>query len=148
MSSLTNSAVAEKRPSWNQYFMNIAREVAQRATCPRAKCGTILVDPKTNHILATGYNGAPPGEKHCISHGCIMQDNHCQRAIHAECNAIAHAARNGVRIDGAHAYIYGQRSDGEVKHVCRECAKILKAANVTVILCQGEQQNGTHATRS
>ena len=126
------------RPHWDRYFLNIAREVAQRATCPRAKCGTVLVDPITNHILATGYNGAPPGEVHCIDEGCLMVDGHCQRAIHSEVNAIAHAARNGIRIDGAHAYVYGNRQDGDVKQVCRECEKVIKAANVTVIRCVGE----------
>lgn len=126
------------RPTWLIYFVEIAKAVAQRSTCPRAKCGTVLVDPSTNHILATGYNGSPPNEPHCIDDGCLMVDGHCQRAIHSEVNAICHSARNGVRIDGAHAYIYGCREDGEIKDVCRECAKVLKAANITVIVCKGE----------
>ena len=129
------------RPSWSDYFMNIAKAVSERATCPRANCGTVLVDPKSNHILATGYNGSPPGDPHCIDVGCLMVDGHCQRAIHSEVNAIAHAARNGVKIDGAHAYVYGSRKDGEIKEVCRECAKVLKASNVTVIMCRGEVEN-------
>lgn len=126
------------RPGWDEYFMRIAREVAQRATCPRAKCGTVLVDPVDHHILATGYNGSPPNKPHCIDKGCIMIDGHCQRALHSEVNAIARAARRGISIGGAHAYVYGSRADGEVKNVCRECAKVLRAANVQVIVCAGD----------
>ena len=140
MTDIDYSAGAEKS-SINrraQYYINIAKAVAQGATCPRAKCGCVIVHPKTKGILSTGYNGAPPGEDHCIDVGCLMEDDHCQRAIHAECNAITFAARHSVSIDGAHAYIYGNRKDGEIKEVCRECAKILKSANVTVIQCQGD----------
>ena len=126
------------RPNWNLYFMRIAREVAQRATCPRAKCGTVIIDPRTHIILSTGYNGSPSGEPHCIDVGCLMEDKHCQRALHSEVNAVAHAAIKGISIDGSHAYVYGNRADGDVKHVCRECAKILKAANITVVVCAGE----------
>ena len=126
------------RPGWDLYFMNIAKEVAQRATCPRAKCGTVLVCPSTHHILATGYNGSPPGERHCIDDGCVMEDNHCQRAIHSEVNAVTHAAMHGIQIGGAHAYVYGNRADGDVKDVCRECSKVLRSANITVIVCAGE----------
>ena len=53
------------RPTWNEYFFAIAKVVASRATCPRALCGCVIVNPKTNHILSTGYNGAPPNESHC-----------------------------------------------------------------------------------
>lgn len=67
-----------------------------------------------------------------------MVDGHCQRAIHSEVNAVAHAARHGVSIDGAHAYVYGRRADGEIKNVCRECEKVLVAANVKVVLCSGD----------
>ena len=139
MTNINRSAVADERPDWNTYFIDIAKAVAQRASCPRAKCGTVIVNPETHGILCSGYNGAPPGEPHCIDVGCDMQDGHCQRAIHSEVNAIAFAAKHNVSVRGAHAYIYGNRQDGETKHVCRECAKVLKAAEVTVILCQGDQ---------
>ena len=124
------------RPGWDRYFMNIAREVAQRATCPRAKCGTVLIDPITHRILATGYNGSLAGQPHCIDNGCLMIDGHCKRTIHSEMNAILHAARYGISLDGSHAYIYGERADGEIKHVCEDCAMALSAANVTVIRCE------------
>lgn len=131
-----------KRLTWNEYFLQIAEVVAQRATCPRAKCGCVLVDPKSNFILSTGYNGAPPGEPHCIEDGCIMVDNHCQRAIHAEINAIAHAARHGIPIAGAEAYIFGERADGNIKDVCRECQKVLNATNIHVNSIRSSKVNG------
>ena len=127
------------RLGWTDYFMNIAKAVSRRATCPRANCGTVLVDPKSHHILATGYNGSPPGDPHCTDEGCLMEDNHCQRAIHSEMNAIVHAARSEININGAYAYVYGKRADGEIKDVCRECAKLLRTANVTVIACRGDR---------
>jgi dCMP deaminase len=110
------------RPSWDEYFGNIARVVATRATCPRASCGAVLV--RDNRILATGYNGAPAGKSHCLDVGCDVVDNHCQRALHAEVNAVAYAARAGINIDGAKIYISAPLP------ICRECAKVLVAAGV------------------
>ena len=114
------------RPDWADYFFAIAVQVSQRASCPRAKCGTVLVNPITHQILSTGYNGSPPGEPHCIDEGCIMEDDHCQRAIHSEVNAVAHAARSGISVDGSIAYVVS------TKHTesCRECKKVLKSANI------------------
>ena len=115
--------------------MLFAEVASRRSTCPRADVGAVIVNPKTNRILSTGYNGAPPGEPHCTDVGCIMEDGHCQRALHAEVNAVVHAAKD---IDGAVIYVYGKRDDGEIKEVCRECMKVLKAANVTVAMCRGD----------
>ena len=126
------------RLSWEDFFIGIAKAGTRRVSCPRARCCCVIVDPETHFVLAMGYNGAPPGEDHCFEHGCIMVDGHCQRAIHSEVNAIAYAAKHGVRIRGAHAYIYGQRKDGAIKEVCRECAKVLIAAEVTVMKVRGD----------
>ena len=126
------------RPTWEEYYMLMAKVASLRATCPRASCGVVLVDPNTHHVIATGYNGSPPGEIHCIDEGCLMVDGHCQRAIHAEVNAVTQAARRGASIEGAHAYVYGCRQDGEVKDVCRECSKVLRAANIEVVICAGD----------
>lgn len=114
------------RPDWHTYFNNIAKVVAERASCPRAKVGAVIVS-SDHRILATGYNGALAGEHSCITHGCTMLDGHCQRAIHAEVNAVAYAARVGVPIAGAKLYLYNSRGDG----VCRECVKVLTAAGVS-----------------
>ena len=58
------------RPSWDQYFMTITRQVAERSTCTRAKVGAVIVRDK--NILATGYNGSPAGLPHCLDVGCLV----------------------------------------------------------------------------
>ena len=80
------------RPDWDRYFIRIAKEVASRSTCPRAAVGAVIV--KDNHIISTGYNGAVPGKPHCEDEGCNVMDGHCQRAVHAEINAIIQPTHN------------------------------------------------------
>jgi dCMP deaminase len=91
------------RVSWDEYFMNIARTVATRATCDRKFVGAVIVRDRI--ILATGYNGSIRGLPHCDEEGHLMEDGHCVRTVHAEANAIVQAARSGVRIDGADCYV-------------------------------------------
>ena len=96
-----------ERPSWETYFMEIASLVAKRSTCIRRAVGAILV--KDKRILATGYNGAPSGIRHCIDAGCLRDQLHVAsgqrhelcRGIHAEQNAIIQAAYHGASIKGA-----------------------------------------------
>ena len=95
--------MARTRASWDDYFMNIAREVATRSTCDRKHVGSVIVRDKS--ILATGYNGSVRGLPHCDDDGHLMEDGHCIRTVHAEANAIVQAARNGMRIDGASIYV-------------------------------------------
>jgi len=112
------------RPSWDEYFMTITREVAERSTCQRAKVGAVIVRDRS--ILATGYNGAPAGLPHCLDVGCLVYESHtpdgeieqnCWRTIHAEINAITQAARNGSAIRDADIY---------VTHTpCVHCLKVL-----------------------
>ena len=114
------------RPDWDIYFKGIARAVAQRASCPRAKVGAVIVS-SDNRILSTGYNGAPKGDRDCLTYGCVMVDGHCQRAIHAEVNAVAYAARVGVPLAGSKLYLYDSMNRGAP---CRECQKVLSATNI------------------
>jgi dCMP deaminase len=113
-----------KRKSWDQYFMDIADIVAHRATCSRAKIGAVIVREK--NIVATGYNGSPAGHPHCTEVGCLIyvsrnpdgeEEENCFRTIHAEINAIAQAAKSGVKIDGADIYI--------TSSPCYHCLKTL-----------------------
>lgn len=83
--------------------MNIAHEVATRATCDRKHVGAVIVRERS--ILATGYNGSLRGLAHCDDEGHLMEDGHCVRTVHAEANAIVQAARNGVRIEGSTIYV-------------------------------------------
>ena len=91
------------RVSWDQYFMNIAREVSTRSTCDRKHVGAVIVRDKM--ILATGYNGSIRGLPHCDDVGHDMEEGHCVRTVHAEANAIVQAASNGVRIIGSGIYV-------------------------------------------
>ncbi|GAC1579309.1 MAG: cytidine/deoxycytidylate deaminase family protein [Polyangiales bacterium] len=95
--------MSDTRASWDEYFMNIAREVATRATCDRKHVGAVIV--RARSILATGYNGSIAGLPHCDEEGHLMEEGHCVRTIHAEANAVIQAARNGVRIDQGAIYV-------------------------------------------
>ena len=117
--------MSKSRPSRDSNFLAIAEVVSEMATCPRASVGAILV--LEGRIIATGYNGAPAGRKHCTEVGCLMEDNHCQRAIHAETNAIAQAATSGTNCFGATMYVYSSRGD---EAICRECNKIVLSAGI------------------
>lgn len=91
------------RVSWDQYFMNIAREVATRSTCDRKHVGAVIV--RDRRILSTGYNGSIRGMPHCDEAGHMMENEHCVATIHAEANAIIMAARNGVQVEDAALYV-------------------------------------------
>jgi dCMP deaminase len=82
--------------------MDIATQVATRATCDRKHVGAVIVRDRT--ILSTGYNGSIRGMPHCDEVGHMMENGHCVATVHAEANAILQAAKNGVRIEGATLY--------------------------------------------
>jgi len=117
-----------ERPDWEHYFMQIAKDVSTRATCSRASVGAVIV--KDNRIISTGYNGAPSGESHCIEAGCLIESNHCQRAIHAEVNAVCQAAKFGISVHGADVYIYGL----ERPEACHNCLQVMKTAGIKRII--------------
>ncbi len=117
----------QQRASWDEYFMNIARVVASRSTCDRKFVGAVIVHDKT--ILSTGYNGSIRGMPHCSDIGHWMEDGHCVATIHAECNAIIQAAKNGVSIDGASIYVTASP--------CWNCFKQIANAGIARI-CYGE----------
>jgi dCMP deaminase len=112
------------RPNWDEYFAGVAQTVASRATCPRASVGAVLV--RDRRILATGYNGAPSGTDHCLDVGCLLVNDHCQRATHAEANAIVQAALHGVNTDGSTIYCTHQP--------CGGCTKLILTAGVIRIV--------------
>ena len=112
------------RPGWDEYFMQVARTVATRATCPRASVGAVLV--REHRILTTGYNGAPRRVGHCTEVGCEMINGHCVRSTHAEANSVVQAALHGVSLEGSTAYCTHQP--------CVNCAKLLISAGVERIV--------------
>jgi dCMP deaminase len=104
----------------DDYMMDIAALVSRRATCDRRSVGCVVtVDGR---IVSTGYNGAPPKARHCSEAGHLMHDGHCIRAVHAEANAIAFAARSGVSVMGGTAYI--------TVHPCASCMLLLASAGI------------------
>ena len=119
------------RPSWHEYFLQLARQAATRSTCLRRQVGAVLVRDK--RLLATGYNGAPRNTAHCLDVGCLREQmgipsgerQELCRAIHAEQNAIIQAAVHGVAIEGATLYTTLQP--------CVLCAKMLINCGVTEI---------------
>ena len=130
-----------KRPSWDEYFFEIMHTVAKRATCNRGRCGAVIV--KNKNILATGYVGSPPGLPHCDDVGHLMtktkhpdgvERDHCVRTTHAEQNAIAQAAKNGISLDGATLYVKMEP--------CFSCAKQVIGVGIKRIVCYKKYHAG------
>ena len=124
------------RPSWLDYFMDITRMVAKRSTCTRRSVGSIVV--KDKRILATGYNGAPAGLRHCEEVGCLREDeaipsgmrHELCRGLHAEQNAIIQAAYHGISIKKSTLYCTNKP--------CVICTKmIINAGIVSVFYEEG-----------
>ncbi|MGI6661988.1 MAG: deoxycytidylate deaminase [Bacillota bacterium] len=122
----------QKRPSWDEYFMELAEVVAKRSTCLRRNIGAVVV--KDKRVLATGYNGAPTGLAHCSEVGCLREKlgipsgervEMC-RGLHAEQNALVQAARYGIALEGAVIYCTNQP--------CVTCAKMLINAGIVKVI--------------
>lgn len=111
------------RVKWEEYFMNIAKQVATRSTCDRKHVGALITRDRT--ILSSGYNGSIRGMPHCDEVGHLMENNHCVATIHAETNAILQAAKNGVMIEGAEIFITASP--------CWSCFKMLANAGIKKI---------------
>jgi len=121
-----------KRPSWDEYFLDVAGLVARRSTCLSRNVGAVLV--KDKRILATGYNGAPAGLKHCLDVGCMRQKlnipsgqrHELCRALHAEQNALIQASLYGISVKESTLYATCQP--------CVICAKMLINAGIKEIV--------------
>jgi dCMP deaminase len=123
-----------QRPSWDEYFMGIARLAATRSTCLRRQVGAVIV--KDKRILTTGYNGAPAGLPHCLDIGCLRDElnipsgerHELCRATHAEQNAIVQAAALGVSIKDSVMYSTTQP--------CILCTKLIINAGIKKIMIE------------
>jgi len=124
-----------KRPSWDEYFMNIMEAVSARATCERARSGAVIVRDK--RIISTGYVGAPRGLPHCDEVGHLFKKSikadgtetqNCIRTTHAEMNAIVQAAFHGVSLKDATLYCRMEP--------CWDCAKAVISAGIKRVVCQ------------
>lgn len=125
----------DNRPSWTDYFMQIAELVSSRASCVRRKVGAVIV--KEKQILATGYNGVPSKIHHCSENECIRnirnipsgQRHELCRGLHAEQSAIIQAAVHGVSIAEAELYCTTQP--------CVVCAKMIINARIRKVFFEG-----------
>ena len=123
------------RPTWDEYFMEVARTIAKRATCDRGRSGCVIA--RDNQILVTGYVGSPAGLPHCDDVGHLMRKmihadgsitQHCVRTVHAEQNAICQAAKRGIPIDGATVYCR--------MTPCRTCAMLIINCGIKRVVCE------------
>ena len=119
------------RPDWDEYFLNIAREVGKRATCLRRRYGAIIVKDKI--IISTGYNGAPRGETNCIDSGICERER--LHVPNAEQNAIINADPN--KMEGATIYIAGVNcADGSNAsgEPCKLCRRMILNARIAKVV--------------
>jgi dCMP deaminase len=118
----------EERPSWDEYFLMIAKLAATRSTCLAFPVGAVIV--KDRQVLATGYNGSPSGSVHCTAQGfcypglssCDASKTMPSRAVHAEANAIAQAAKHGISTQGGTIYV--------TLEPCISCLKLIISAGI------------------
>ena len=129
------------RPSWDEYFIEVANTVANRATCDRGRSGCVIVRDK--QILVTGYVGSPVGFPHCDEVGHLLKKvihedgtitTHCMRTVHAEQNAIAQAARRGIALEGG--TIYCRMTP------CRTCAMLIINCGIKRVVCEKKYHTG------
>lgn len=131
-------------PHWGEYFLDIAEQVAKRASCYRASVGCVIV--KDKRILSTGYNGAPAGRKNCLEKGYCYREKHqipsgteldkCYASgAHAETNAIVNAARHGAEIEGSVMYLIGH------DFCCSGCQSAILNAGISKVVLR--KRDGT-----
>jgi dCMP deaminase len=130
----------ENRPSWDEYFLMMAKLAATRSTCLAFPVGAVIV--KNRQVLATGYNGSPSGSVHCTTQGfcypgltsCDSSSSLPSRAVHAEANAIAQAAKHGISTQGASIYI--------TLEPCLSCLKLVISAGITEVYYETDFNSG------
>jgi dCMP deaminase len=132
------------RPSWDEYFMEIANTVSKRATCDRGRSGCVIARDK--QLLVSGYVGSPVGLPHCDEVGhqfkkMIHEDDsitqHCVRTVHAEQNAICQAAKLGISLNGATLYCR--------MTPCRTCAMLIINCGIIRVVCEKKYHAGVES---
>ncbi|GET43179.1 deoxycytidylate deaminase [Microseira wollei] len=131
------------RPTWEEYFIMLAKLAATRSTCLAFPVGAVIV--KNKQVLATGYNGSPSGSAHCTAQGfCYPGLSSCDaskampsRAVHAEANAIAQAAKHGISTEGASIYV--------TLEPCLSCLKLIVSAGIREVFYETAFNSGNNA---
>lgn len=138
---MTKEKTEHQRPSWDEYFMDLANTAAKRATCDRGRSGCVIVREK--QVLVTGYVGSPKGMPHCDEAGHLLKKvyhedgsitQHCVRTVHAEQNAICQAARRGIALN--HGTLYCKMTP------CRTCAMLIINCGIDRVVCEKKYHNG------
>jgi dCMP deaminase len=133
-----------ERPSWDEYFLEVAHAIAKRATCDRGRSGCVIA--RNKQLLVTGYVGAPAGLPHCddaghqikkVVHEDGRETSHCVRTVHAEQNAICQAAKLGVGLDGATLYCR--------MTPCRTCAMLIINCGINRVVCERKYHAGAES---
>ena len=130
----------EQRPTWDEYFLMIAKLAATRSTCLAFPVGAVIV--KDRQVLATGYNGSPSGTAHCTLQGycypglssCDASKTMPSRAVHAEANAIAQAAKHGISTNNASIYV--------TLEPCLSCLKLIISAGIKEVFYETPFNSG------
>ena len=144
MSDKLKGTRKDPRPSWDDYFMEVAHAISKRATCDRGKSGCVIA--RDRQLIVSGYVGAPSGFPHCdevghqikkVTHENGDVTEHCMRTVHAEQNAICQAARLGVSIAGATVYTR--------MTPCRTCAMLLVNCGITRVVCERRYQHSAES---
>lgn len=132
------------RPSWDEYFMEVANAIAKRATCDRGRSGCVIA--RNRQILVTGYVGSPTGLPHCDEAGHLFKKvmhedgrvtQHCVRTVHAEQNAICQAAKLGIALEGSTLYCR--------MTPCRTCAMLIINCGIVRVVCERKYHAGSES---
>ncbi len=132
------------RPTWDEYFMEIANTVAKRATCDRGRSGCVIA--RDRQLLVSGYVGSPIGLPHCDEVGHQMKQmihedesitQHCVRTVHAEQNAICQAAKLGISLLGSTLYCR--------MTPCRICAMLIINCGIVRVVCEKKYHAGAES---
>ena len=129
---MKKKSVVDPRPSWDEYFMEIAKVVAKRSNCSRRQVAAVIV--QSNHLISTGYNGTPRGVKNCFAGGCprcageVKSGENLDEClcVHAEQNAIVQAAKLGITLEGATLYCTHQP--------CSMCSRMIINSGITRVV--------------
>jgi dCMP deaminase len=144
--STSKTIKKDVRPTWDEYFMELADTIGHRATCDRGRSGCVIV--KDKRILTTGYVGSPMGAKHCdevghemhkVVHDDGRETMHCIRTIHAEQNALIQASRVGVSLQGGTLYC--------TMTPCYTCAKLIINAGIIRVVAKQDYQAAVQTKR-
>lgn len=111
------------RISRTDMLFEMARTVANRSTCSRLHVGAVL--SRDGRVISLGYNGAPAGVAHCRHPATEALGVGCTLAVHAEANAIAFAAKNGVPTDRAELHVTNMP--------CLKCSQLIINAGITSV---------------